>query len=164
MNPNIKKRNKSIYKFSNTQIPTIIGNTIANYFHPNNEYNNFKYTVSNITKQLNNMSFNSFPKSRGSKINSFLKNDNLDKSKNIFSNIKNDILDNLEKNKRDSNFLNNLINKDNLFIIHNNSFCISQNITNKSKNNMESELNQENINLKENIKFLLGQIKKYQKN
>ena len=164
MNPNIKKRNKSIYKFSNTQIPKIIGNTIANYFHPNNEYNNFKYTVSNITKQLNNMSFNSFPKSRGSKINSFLKNDNLDKSKNIFSNIKNDILDNLEKNKRNSNFLNNLINKDNLFIIHNNSFCISQNITNKSKNNMESELNQENINLKENIKFLLGQIKKYQKN
>ena len=159
MNLNIKKRNKSLCEISNKQKQHILKNSIIKYFPPNNEYDNFQSTVSNITKQLNNISFNVFPKGNNDNTNF---EDIKSKSKDIFSKITNK--NSLHKNKIYSNHPSNIINEDNLLIINNNSFCISSKIKNKNKNNNENELNQENMNLKENIKFLLGQIKKYQKN
>ena len=166
MNPNIKKRNKSLCEISNKRKQHIFKNSIIKYFHPNNEYDNFQTTVSNITKQLSNISFNVFPKTSNDNTDCSLKKDNFEdikiKSNDIFSKIINK--NSLHKNKMYSNHSNSIINKENLLIINNNSFCISSKIKNKKKNNNENELNQENMNLKENIKFLLGQIKKYQKN
>ena len=165
MNPNIKKRNKSLCEISNKRKQHILKNSIIKYFHPNNEYDNFQSTVSNITKQLNNMSLNAFPKVNNDNIDCSLKKDNFEviksKSKDMLSKITNE--NSLHKNKIYSSHSNSLINKENLLIINNNSFCISSKIKNKNKNNNENDLNQENMNLKENIKFLLGQIKKYQK-
>jgi hypothetical protein len=78
MNTNIKKRNKTSYKYSKTQKPTIPVNCKLNNFYNNNEYDNFQSTVSNITKQLNNISLGAISKTTTNKnVNYFLKEKNL---------------------------------------------------------------------------------------
>ena len=164
----IKKRNKSLHKYPNTQIPK---NSILVYYHSNNEYDNFKSTVSNITKQLSNMSLSAFSKTNSNTniINSVLKEENfedLNNKINILPNKNIDLVENLEENKNKNyfKFINNIPNKGKLIIFNNNSFAIPGIISKNNKIlNNENEIRQENINLKENIKFLLSQVKKYQK-
>ena len=164
----IKKRNKSLHKYPNTQIPK---NSILVYYHSNNEYDNFKSTVSNITKQLSNMSLSAFSKTNSNTniINSVLKEENfedLNNKINILPNKNIDLVENLEENKNKNyfKFINNIPNKGKLIIFNNNSFVLPGIISKNNKIlNNENEIRQENINLKENIKFLLSQVKKYQK-
>ena len=193
MNANIKKRNKTPYKYSKTQKSTKSINCILDNFYNNNEYDNFQSTVSNITKQLNNISLGAISKTTTNKnVNHFLKEKNLNliknKSKDIFKikNIKknndNIVINNDKENKYLTNYTNydysdnnninvlNDVKNSNIIISKNNSFFISSNNVKPIKNNNynlslnhENELRQENNNLKENIKFLLGQVKKYQK-
>ena len=135
MNPNIKKRNKSLNKYlgSQKEKQKLIENSLKTNFYINNDFDNFQSTVSNITKQLNNISLKSFSHI---KINPNIINEEKNISKN-FDNNKNQIKLKINKN---------------------NSFSI------KAMNlNEKNELKKENENLKGNIKFLLGQIKKYQK-
>ena len=135
MNPNIKKRNKSLNKYlgSQKEKQKLIENSLKTNFYINNDFDNFQSTVSNITKQLNNISLKSFSHI---KINPNILNEEKNISKN-FDNNKNQIKLKINKN---------------------NSFSI------KAMNlNEKNELKKENENLKGNIKFLLGQIKKYQK-
>ena len=178
MNTIIKKRNKSSYKYSNTQKPEIIANSLLSNIYSNNEFNNFQSTVSNITKQLNNMSLGISAKTNNNLI-SCLNRKYLDtlkkKSKSIFNILtdeKTEFIDYEKDTTIQSNFYsNNIINKEKMCIEKNNSFFISGGGPGgiRSENNItiynnESELRQENKNLKENIKFLLSQVKKYQKN
>ena len=135
MNPTIKKRNKSLNKYlgSQKEKQKLIENSLKTNFLINNDFDNFQSTVSNITKQLNNISLKSFSHI---KINPNIINEEKNISKN-FDNNKNQIKLKINKN---------------------NSFSI------KAMNlNEKNELKKENENLKGNIKFLLGQIKKYQK-
>ena len=135
MNPNIKKRNKSLNKYlgSQKEKQKLIENSLKTNFYINNDFDNFQSTVSNITKQLNNISLKSFSHI---KINPNILNEEKNVSKN-FDNNKKQIKLKINKN---------------------NSFSI------KAMNlNEKNELKKENENLKGNIKFLLGQIKKYQK-
>ena len=173
MYPNIKKRNKSLYRFSNTQMKNIIGNTALTNFYPNNEYDNFLSTVSNITKQISNMSLSVFSKPNNNNfITSLKKNNILESTKNnlkdifyILPNKKNDYYENKEENKKKTFFNNSSKNlkKERITINSITSFFISATNTKGNKNLKESELKQENEELKENIKFLLSQVKKYQK-
>ena len=180
MNTIIKKRNKSVYKSSNSQKPKIFSKGLLSNIHSNSEFNNFQSTVSNITKQLNNMSLGISAKTNNnSNITSFLNRHYLDtlkkKSKNIFNFLtddkKNENIDYEKENKIPSNFYTKIINNDTLCIENNDSFSIrragigriKQDNNYISFSNNESELKQENKNLKENIKFLLSQVKKYQK-
>ena len=180
MNTIIKKRNKSSYKSSNTQKPKILSKALLSNIHSNNEFNNFQSTVSNITKQLNNISFGISAKTNNNNnINSFLNKHYLDtlkkKSKNIFNFLtdekKSGIIDYEKENRIQSNFYTKIISNETLCIENNNSFSIRRPGIGKVKPdnnyisfyNNESELKQENKNLKENIKFLLSQVKKYQK-
>ena len=173
---NIKKRNKSLNKYPNTQIPK---NSILANYHSNNEYDNFKFTVSNITKQLNNMSLSVFSKTNNNNniINSTLKEDIIENLKNkpkekikdkinILPNKNIERIENIEENNNKTYFKlpNNTLNKERLIIYNNNSFSILGIISKNNKIlNNEFEIKQENLNLKENIKFLLNQVKKYQK-
>ena len=180
MNTIIKKRNKSSYKSSNSQKPKILSKGLLSNIHSNSEFNNFQSTVSNITKQLNNMSLGISAKTNNnSNITSFLNRHYLDtlkkKSKNIFNFLKddkkNEIIDYEKENKIQSNFYTKIINNDTLCIENNDSFSIRRAGIGRIKQdnnyisfyNNECELKQENKNLKENIKFLLSQVKKYQK-
>ena len=180
MNTIIKKRNKSVYKSSNSQKPKIFSKGLLSNIHSNGEFSNFQSTVSNITKQLNNMSLGISAKTNNnSNITSFLNRHYLDtlkkKSKNIFNFLtddkKNENIDYEKENKIPSNFYTKIINNDTLCIENNDSFSIrragigriKQDNNYISFSNNESELKQENKNLKENIKFLLSQVKKYQK-
>ena len=166
MNTNIKKRNKSLYKFSNTQKPKIIGNSLLNNIYFKNEIDNFQSTVSNITKQLNNMALGMISKSNN-KTNNYLNNI---KGKSSF------ILDILNTDKKELTNNSEQENKYKKILdysytnLKKEKYIISQNISffykgENNSNNLfnELELKQENENLKENIKFLLGQVKKYQK-
>ena len=139
MNPNIKKRNKSLNKYfgSQKEKQKLFKNSLKSNFNINNEYDNFKFTITNIAKQLNNISLKSFSHSKTN------------------TNILNE--------KRDFLIINNTHQEPNqvqlLKIINNNSFVIKG----INSNNEKNEIRKENENLKENIKFLLSQIKKYQK-
>lgn len=62
MNSNIRQRNKSQNKYSITQKQKMSVNPIVQNYHSNNEFDNFQTTVSNITKQLNNISLGVFQK------------------------------------------------------------------------------------------------------
>ena len=66
MNSNFKKRNRSLNKYlgSEKEKKIIIENTLKSNFYSNKEYDNFNSTVSNIAKQLNNISLKSFPHTR----------------------------------------------------------------------------------------------------
>ena len=168
MYPNIKKRNKSIYNFSNIQKQKIAGNSVQTTFNSNNEYDNFRSTVSNITKQLSNISLSAFSKSTNNIITSLKKEDNLKNLKDIFSilpNKKYDYMENKEENKKQTffNYSNKNLKKEGLVIDNIISFFISEAFPKGNKNLNESEIRQENEELKENIKFLLSQVKKYQK-
>ena len=138
MNSNAKKRNKSLNKYlgSQKEKQKLIENSLKFNFYTNNDFDNFQSTVSNITKQLNNISLKSFSHI---KINPNILNEekNISKIFNDKINDKKDII--LKKNKNCSFSIRGI----NLF----------------DKN----EIKIENENLKANIKFLLGQIKKYQK-
>ena len=175
MNTNIKKRNKTSYRFSSTQKSKVIGNSLLKNCYINNEYDNFQSTVSNITKQLNNISLGIISKTNNKKINYCLNEKDLNslknKSKEIFSysNIdnNNDHIDNEKENTHQSNFnySNNILKNSQIIISKNNSFYITGEIKSVNNNSFynDNELRQENKNLKENIKFLLSQVKKYQK-
>ena len=164
MNSNIRQRNKSQNKYSITQKQKMSVNPIVQNYHSNNEFDNFQTTVSNITKQLNNISLGVFQKPNdisaclNEKDLSFLKN----KNKDIF-NISID--DKSDDNKYRTNISNSndiiILSRTPLMTSRTNSFYIKA--TKYSNVNNENEIRQENLNLKENIKFLLGQIKKYQK-
>ena len=178
MNANIKKRNKTPYKYSKTQKTAISGNSILSNFY-SSEYDNFKSTVSNITKQLNNMSLGAISKTTNKNINYCLKEKDLNilknKSKDIFNitNIKNNNNISIENEKENKYLTTNTysyknvdIKNSNIIISKNYSLFIAGDIKSFNNNtsfNHENELRQENNNLKENIKFLLGQVKKYQK-
>ena len=172
MNTNIKQRNKSLYKFSNTQKPKIIGNSILSNFYPKNEIDNFQSTVSNITKQLNNMALGMISKSNNKINNSYFNSKDFENLKgksnfilDILNTDKKEELNNTEhetKYKENFDFSYNKFRKENYIISKINSICLKE--ENNSNNVFnETELKQENKNLKENIKFLLGQVKKYQK-
>ena len=148
MNSNFKKRNRSLNKYlgSEKEKKIIIENTLKSNFYSNKEYDNFNSTVSNIAKQLNNISLKSFPHTR----------------------TNSNILIECPKSKS-----NNKKQIPSLKIISNRSFMIkgiklNNNIINNEKEKEQekekNEIKKENENMKENIKFLLGQIKKYQKN
>ena len=127
MNTNKKRRNKSLNLYINSQKekPKLIPNSLkSNIYKENNEYENFQSTVSNITKQLNNISLKTYDMTNNNHKKIIYKIDKI-----ICFNIKG-------------------IKSNNI------------NIINLCKND---EILKENENLKENIKFLLGQIKKYQK-
>ena len=143
MNSTIKKRNKSLNKYlgSQKEKQKLIENTLKTNYNPNKEYDNFQITISSIAKQLNNISLKSFSHSKSStnKIIQQPKNFNISPTPVSSPPIRK------------------------LKIFRNNSFFIkginiSMNIINE-----KNEIKRENENLKENIKFLLGQIKKYQK-
>ena len=158
MNANIKKRNKTPYKYSKTQKSTKRVNCILDNFYNNNEYDNFQSTVSNITKQLNNISLGAISKTTTNKnANYFLKEKNLNliknKSKDIFKikNIKknndNIVINNDKENKYLTNYTNydysdnnninvlNDVKNSNIIISKNNSFFISSNNVKQIKNN-----------------------------
>jgi len=141
MNSNIKKRNKSLNKFFGSQKEKrkLLKNSLKSNYNTHNDYDNFQYTITNIAKQLNNISLKSFSHT---KINSNF----LNEKKIIFKSFNEN---NKEKTKNKTQILK---------IFNNNSFILKG--TNPNEKN---EIKKENENLKENIKFLLGQIKKYQK-
>ena len=138
MSSNIKKRNKSLNKYigSQKEKQKLIESTLKTNYNTNKEYDNFQSTISSIAKQLNNISLKSFSQTK------------------IKTNI-------FKENQKNNNY--KISSKQNpiLKIINNNSFII--NGINLNFINEKNEIKKENENLKENIKFLLGQIKKYQK-
>ena len=148
MNSNVKKRNKSLNKYlgSQKEKQKLIENTLKSNYNTNTnkEYDNFQSTISSIAKQLNNISLKSFSHTKTNP-NKFSVN-----QKNFNFNISPTPTPNLTPAKS-------------LKIINHNSFFIKGTNINMNIFNEKNEIKKENENLKENIKFLLGQIKKYQK-
>ena len=141
MNLNIKKRNKSLNQYLGSQKEKrkILKNSLKPNYNTHNDFEDFQYTITNIAKQLNNISLKSFSYTKTN-------TNNLKEKKIIF------------KNYNDNNKDKTTNKTQTLKIINNNSFII-RGIDSNEKN----EIKKENENLKENIKFLLSQIKRYQK-
>ena len=147
MNSNIKKRNKSLNRYlgSHKEKQKLIKTSLKSNYDSNKEFDNFQSTITNIAKQLNNISLKTFSQTK-TNINIF------SEKKSHLENINND------NNNKKANKIQILK------IINNNSFIIKRTSLNSNENNNEeNEIKKENENLKENIKFLLGQIKRYQK-
>ena len=150
MNSNNKKRNKSLNRYigSQKEKQKLIKTSLKLNYYNNKEYDNFQSTISNIAKQLNNISLKSFSHTKT--------NTNIFNDKKIFYKYFN--------NNYNEETKSNKIQI--LDIINNESFIIEGIKTDENNNFISNEKNEikiENDNLKENIKFLLGQIKRYQK-
>lgn len=160
-----------------------LDNTISydNISNNNISNNNINTTLTNISNQLKNIAI--IDKNKEFKLNSsfHIKNKNK-RNNNITSNIKSN-----NNNSSNSNYyintsmnIENNQNKSNFFDITTNleinqkfqnlremkvfNFYILKTINYENYNINYEEIKKENIELKENIKFLLKQIKKYQKN
>ena len=142
MSSKIKKRNKSLNKYLGSQEKKkkLIENTLKTNYNSNKEYDNFQITISSIAKQLNNISLKSFSHTKLSTNKIGEPKKNINNCPPPFSNpVKS------------------------LKIFNNNSFFIKGTNVNMNIIKEKNEIKKENENLKENIKFLLGQIKRYQK-
>jgi len=160
----------------------ISNNNISNNNISNNNIsnNNINTTLTNISNQLKNIAI--IDKNKEFKLNSsfHIKNKNK-RNNNIYSNIKSN-----NNNSNNSNYyintsmnIENNQNKSNFFDITTNleinqkfqnlremrvfNFYILKTINYENYNINYEEIKKENVDLKENIKFLLKQIKKYQK-
>ena len=151
MIPSKHMRNKSSYNPSTKKEQQIIGKSGTNNFYSINKLDNIQSTVSNVAQHLNNISMNLLNKSnKKTQIRSSMKNP--------VKSQKNEILNNKNKIKiKFSDIFKIDFLSNNLIICNNESFCI------KSNYNTDNEIMQENIRLKENIKFLLKQIKQFEK-
>ena len=151
MIPSKHMRNKSSYNPSTKKEQQIIGKSGTNNFYSINKLDNIQSTVSNVAQHLNNISMNLLNKSNNkTQIRSSMKNP--------VKYQKNEILNNKNKIKiKFSDIFKIDFLSNNLIICNNESFCI------KSNYNTDNEIMQENIRLKENIKFLLKQIKQFEK-
>ena len=129
------------------------------------DIDNFQMTLTSITNQLNNISMNSNP---------VFQQKNLNKNNRKSLKISNDIIDFenykkvdkrsfIEKNTKFRNSMrqSNTEYKNDFYKIINENSIFIRGIEKIVYN--EKELKEENQNLKEHIKFLLNQVKKYQK-
>ena len=137
------KRNKRKKMIKNENDETIYGTT-----------SNIGNSILNIKKQLNNISLNEkktfkIPKIKATK--SFNKNNS--HSTRIKNNLKNILMNNTNENGMKNQFL----------IQHNLSFSILNTFSHNDIIAKNKELQNENDLLKENVKFLLSQIKKKKK-
>ena len=161
---------------------TYLDNTISldninsnNINNNNNNNNNINTTLTNISNQLKNMAI--VDKNKEFKLlNSSFRKNNKNARNNIISNNINNINNNFinsslnidnNQNQNKSNFFDITSNSEihqkfqNLQKIKVSDFYIIKQINFETTN--YEEIKKENLELKENIKFLLKQIKKYQK-
>ena len=166
----IKKEKINYFKGTKINLDKRISSDNINIKH--NINNNINTTLTNISEQLKNISM--LDKSKETKIlnASFRINKNSHQNSKISNNNKFNSSLNQENNP--NQIKNSFLDfTDNLKIIHKFQglkkskaidFNILKMISNESGNINYEEIKKENLELKENIKFLMKQIRKYQKN